>query len=145
MRSNRHSLLAKKQRISDCSRLCFSTEFSPLTGKVNNVILKHWRVLQIDPIMRNVCSNPHLIIFKRSSTINDRVVHTLMDKPTKPSWMPTPLPSFYRCGHCVHCANSNDTKYFAHPRSHPPTQEKKNSINIGTIKVHISIITKTVC
>lgn len=143
-RTDRSSLLVKKQPAVSPQRLCFSTEFSPRTGEVKNVILKHWHVLQNDPTLMNICAQPPIFSCRKSRSIKDRVVHSMIQRRpiSPPSWLSTPPVGFFRCGRCVHCSNSNDTKYFTHPRT-----GKKYSINsfINCNSTHVVYMLKCPC
>ena len=139
--TDRSTLLVKK-KCSTSSRLCFSTEFSPRANEIRLAVLKHWPVLATDPVMKEICSERPLITFRKSRSIKDRLVHSMMKPPPRPTWLPNPPQGFYRCGNCVHCSNSTDTKHFLHPRT-----GKKYGIKsfINCNSTHVVYILKCPC
>lgn len=141
--TDRKSLLLKRRKRANSSRICFSTEFNPVAGQIKNIVLKHWPILQSDPLLKDFTSEPPRISFRRSRNIKDKLVHSVVKSPTaQPSWLPTPPSGFYRCGHCVHCSNSHDTKVFHHPRS---GKEFKINGFINCNTTHVIYMIKCVC
>lgn len=123
--TERESLLVKKPKSSSTPRIVFSTEYSPLAGRVKNIIHKHWNILKSNPTLNSISSTPPLITFRRSCNLRDRLVHSeTKNMPSKVSWLPNQPQGFYRRGHCAQCSNSSDIKYVTHPR----TGKKSNSV-----------------
>lgn len=121
--------------------LSFTAEYD--LNKVNFLDLKRWHVLQADPILKNVCDKPPLFSFRKSQSIKDTVVHNMIQPISPPTWLPAQPVGFYRCGRCVHCSNSSDTKYFLHPR----TGKKKYNIDsfINCNSTHVEYKLKCPC
>ena len=116
LNTDREALLKKKPKKPPSNRLCFSTEYTPAAGMIRNIITKHWHVLQSDPTMSNICSDPPLFCFRRSRSLRDRLVHSDLTPPS-PSWLPSPPQGFHKCGNCSQCSNSTNAKDFTHPRT----------------------------
>lgn len=59
LHTERESLLVKKTTATTTSsQIIFSTEYSPLVGRVKNIILKHRNFLQSDPSLNNISASP---------------------------------------------------------------------------------------
>lgn len=141
---DRPSLLTKTPRPTRTSkpRLCFSTRYSPTAGKIKHVIKKHWRILQSDPSLKEICAEPPRFTFKRARNIRDRLVHSDMKVSNPTTWLSNPPIGFYKCGHCAQCSNSTNAKHFSHPMT-----GKSFSINsfINCNSTHVIYLLKCPC
>lgn len=119
--TERNSLLCKNTRKPDNfsdGTIFFSMEYSHLSTQIKNIIYGHWSILNSDPGLRqSISQTPPKIFFKRAKNLKDTLVQSLCPKPQTLNWMPTPPSGNFKCGHCVHCANTTNTKTFSHPRS----------------------------
>ena len=141
LNTDRTSLLIKKPKQAP-SRLCFSTQYTPAAGLIKNVFLKHWHILKSDPKLANICADPPLFSFRRSRSLRDRLVHSDMNAPSPPSWLPKPPQGFYKCGNCAQCSNSTNTKFFTHPRT---GKKYKISSFINCNSTHVVYMLKCPC
>ncbi|KAL2083743.1 hypothetical protein ACEWY4_021516 [Coilia grayii] len=99
--------------------ITFVSQYSTAFKQVKKIINKHWRILECDPNLNHLASCRPRFCFKRGKNIRDIVVTSMYQQPTQNSWLAQQqqILGNYRCGRCIHCANTSNTKTFAHPQS----------------------------
>lgn len=104
----------KKAPTSNSSMCC--VRYSPLGSKFRGIIQKHWHIVNSDPRLKNVFTDPPKLIFKRPNNIRDGLVRsdTNPQNPPKPLSLPD---GNYKCGGCSQCVYTQRCKTFTHPHT----------------------------
>ncbi|XP_075188242.1 uncharacterized protein LOC142261653 [Anomaloglossus baeobatrachus] len=76
-----------------------------------NILRKHWKILQSDPILKKFISEKPSIVARRSPNLRDNLVHSHFQRK-KESNDRSLTPGFFPCGICKACANTIKTKTF---------------------------------
>lgn len=108
----RSDLLTKCKKDKKPSRLYFVSDFNYCSKQIKQIILKHWPVLQMEPMLHNVTTHPPLFAHRRAPTLRDKLVHS-SSSPDRSTWLS--LKGNYRCGRCAQCNNTTNCKFFSHP------------------------------
>lgn len=79
-----------------------------------NLFFKCWDILQSDPLLQRVFDDKPVVNFKRN--IRDRVLRACPSKE-RTSGTSTALPEVgnFKCGNCVNCRYTKNTKWSNHP------------------------------
>ena len=117
----RESLLVPKDKTIKEGRVTFVSEYNTSSHGIKTIIRKHWGMLQCDPSLKNISSQPPRFCFKRGRNIKDSVVSSIYRSPNNDSnWLRKEcrqLYGSYRCGKCTHCSNAISSKVFHHPHT----------------------------
>ena len=113
-------------------RLCFVTDFNHCSKQIKQIILKHWSVLQMEPMLQEITTNTPLVVHRRAPTLRDKLVHSSSSSPDRSTWLD--LKGNYRCGRCAQCNNTTNCKFFSHPLTGKKYKQKSfincNSTNV---------------
>lgn len=91
-------------------------QYSPLGREFQNIIQKHWHIINSDPSLK-CFSTPPRVVFKRPPNLRNMLVRAYQPPVTPPHFL-QPVPSGnYRCGNCTQCNFTQKTSTFNHPRN----------------------------
>lgn len=91
-------------------------QYSPLGKEFQQIINKHWFILQTDPALKEF-SLPPRVVYKRPPNLSTKLVRAHLPSLTKPHFLQGVPSGNYRCGHCTQCNFTHKTKTFNHPRT----------------------------
>ena len=132
LQTPRSELLTKRKKDVKPARLCFVSDFNHCSKETKQIILKHWPVLQMEPMLQNITTNPPLFAHRRAPTLRDKLVHSSSSSPDRSTWLS--LKGNYRCGRCAQCNNTTNCKFFSHPLTGKKYKQKSfincNSTNV---------------
>ena len=108
----RSTLLTKTPRTQQPPKTFFSSQYGHLGYDIRRAISRNWSILQSDPALATVFSEPPSFAFRRAPTLRDSLVRSHLPPPLKPTWLPRPSGTF-RCGSCKQCDNIDKSNTFA--------------------------------
>jgi len=82
----------------------FVTNYSKEAIQIKRIIKKNWNIIECDPTLREIFSEPPGISFKRAPTIKDKLVRSYLPAPKREIWLRQPKGNF-PCGNCNYCEN----------------------------------------
>ena len=108
-------LQPRKKTPTHNSIMC-SVRYSPLGAQFRETIRKHWHIVNSDPKLKNVFTEPPKLVFKRPNNIRDGLVRADINPQNTPK--PINLPDGnYKCGGCSQCVYTQRCKTFTHPHT----------------------------
>lgn len=112
----RSDLLKKKNKKTDraktTTRSYFVTQYNSCAQRMKRIITSNWKIMQSDPLLRRVFSDPPITVFQRAPTIKDKLVRSYLPAPKQKTWLQTELRGTYKCGSCKHCGGVVQSKCF---------------------------------
>ncbi|CAJ0936759.1 unnamed protein product [Ranitomeya imitator] len=90
----------------------FITGYHNKWFQFRQIIIKHWSVLQTDPVLKQILPVKPSIVAKRSRNIRDILVHSHYEPAKKNKGSSQNLMGFFPCGRCKACANCVKAKKF---------------------------------
>lgn len=63
---NREELFVSSCRLAD-NRVTFVSEYNTISGRVENIIKKHWSVLKCDPALQHISASMPMFCYKRDT------------------------------------------------------------------------------
>ncbi|XP_069618161.1 uncharacterized protein [Ranitomeya imitator] len=88
----------------------FISTYNNKWKELKDIILKHWKVLQVDPILKQILPDRPSFVARRSASLKDTLVHSHYE-PTKGE-RTVGKPGFFPCGLCKGCGNHTKATSF---------------------------------
>ncbi|XP_035254901.1 uncharacterized protein LOC118217183, partial [Anguilla anguilla] len=95
---------------------CF-TQYTPLGVEFQNILKKHWHIINSDPLLLNIFNNPPRIVFKRAPNLRDMLVKSDLPPPKQKTFLSDVKGGHYKCGKCAQCNFTYKCNSFNHPHS----------------------------
>ena len=134
----------------DTSTCCFLT-FSPLGKKFEDIIKSHWHILDTDPNLSKIFTEPPRVVYKRPPNIRQTLVKSELPPLRQGTFLDDLLPEGnYRCGSCTQCQFTKKCTTYQHPHTGQTikikgtiTCSQKNIIYMLTCPCNLAYVGKT--
>ena len=100
----RADLLRKTHKPKPSKQIYFVTQHSREAGKVKDIIKRNWAIIESDPSLRDIFTEPPSFSYRRAPTLNDKLVRSDLGPKSKGCWLSQPTGNFH-CGHCNFCSH----------------------------------------
>ena len=70
---NRKEVLQQK-RSRGKTILPYVTEYQPSVPSLKNILMKHWQLIENQPLLRQIYEEPQIILYKRGRSLKDILV-----------------------------------------------------------------------
>lgn len=107
----RKNLLSPKSKEDQTQKPYFVTRYSKEAVQIKHIIKKNWNIIECDPTLREIFTEPPGISFRRAPTIKDKLVRSHLPAERKDTWLCRPKGN-YPCGNCNYCENMVKTNIF---------------------------------
>ncbi|XP_026098621.1 uncharacterized protein LOC113069710 [Carassius auratus] len=107
----RKSLLQSRPNRVSTQKPYFVTHYSKEAVQIKHIIKKNWNIIECDPTLREIFTEPPGISFRRAPTLKDRLVRSHLPAPKRETWLRQPKGNF-PCGNCNYCENIAKTDKF---------------------------------
>ncbi|XP_077117028.1 protocadherin gamma-B1-like [Ranitomeya variabilis] len=100
---DRPSLLNPTARTQNNEVVRFITTFDNGANHVRDIVAKHWSILKMDSDISDYLDHTPAITYKKSRSLNDRLVHSHFSSPVNETWLRSDTKGCFKCGHCTVC------------------------------------------
>ena len=118
---------------------CFLT-YSPQGKEIDNIIKKHWHIIQSDPSFKSVYQAPPQTVYKRAPNLRSMLVRSDYNPPAPRTFLDNNIPmGNFKCGSCTQCNFTTRCETFNHPHTGKPIKIR-GTITCSTTNVIYMLI-----
>uniref|UniRef100_A0A803JJ24 Reverse transcriptase domain-containing protein n=1 Tax=Xenopus tropicalis TaxID=8364 RepID=A0A803JJ24_XENTR len=98
-------------------RMTFVTDYTPMSHDINNVLKRHWPILQLDSGLPFTKMSPPMCAYRRGRSLRDILMVTDLKHEPGGTWLKPGKPGCFKCGGCITCGCLITGNTFAHPHT----------------------------
>ena len=108
--------LTKRQAKPTDTRSCCFLQYSPMGKEFENIIKKHWHIVNTDPQLENVFKDPPKVVYKRPPNLRNMLVKSDLPPVRKGTFLDV-TDGNYKCGACTQCTFTTKCTTYNHPHT----------------------------